>query len=345
MGALFGCFTGRERSGAGGGGACAALLAAVVLIISVLVPVASVRAAEEDETQKVFAGNATPTRQLPNAVATRLATPQSGSPGRLAMNIDDKNAELLLFANPATFPGISRRESEDFGRRGLSLGGAYYYDDFFIDAVGSCGGKNCEQVRGGDRSVPGTDLDVSTAVSGMFGADSVGDDYAFSLGAGYLFNWDSFSFAPYLRADYLKTEIDGRAENLENANPGLALRLKRQDGESFTTSLGGQATYVFSTNLGVLAPFMRLEWEHEYENDSGTPNGPFANSLTGIPDVGEDNVFLIATDDPDRNYFNFGLGLTMVFPNGIMAFMDYETILGLRDIDSHQFAAGLKFEY
>ncbi len=232
---------------------------------------------------------------------------------------------------------------------GVSVYGTYYIDNFYIDAIGGLGWTDHEQIRRVNYSVQSSDPDVVTTVSQKFKGDTDSDEYSFSVGAGYTFNMDALSFGPYARGSYLKSEIDGFSEKLENGNTdpghGLAIELEDQDIESFTTALGGQVAYVFSTNIGVLTPYMRLEWEHEYENDQRDIKGRFINSLADDPSIEEDNVILITTDDPDRDYFNFGLGLTMVFPNGFLAFFDYETMLGLEDIDSHLFSAGLRFEY
>ncbi len=322
---------------------CFFTVAAVVLLFSVLLADASIRA--EEEPSKVFVRSATPTPQVSRAVEN-LRGLTAGVDYRLTDNFVFGGAVEYGYATVDFDPPAGNVDAEGHG---LSFYGTYYFDDFHIDAVGSYGSKEYEKAGRVQYSLRSADPNAVATVNRKFEADPDGDDFSFSIGAGYNFNRDSFSFGPYLRASYLKSEIDGYTKKLENSktNPGHGLAIQWDDRniESFTTSLGGQATYVFSTNLGVLSPYMRLEWEHEYESDSRTFKGRFFNSLEGVPNLEEDNVVLITSDDPGRDYFNFGLGLAMVFPSGFMAFIDYETILGLKDINSHQFAAGLRFEY
>ena len=50
-------------------------------------------------------------------------------------------------------------------------------------------------------------------------------------------------------------------------------------------------------------------------------------------------------DNPDTDYFNFGVGTSATFPRGISAFVDYATIWGLEDVTYHQFTGGLRMEF
>ena len=64
-------------------------------------------------------------------------------------------------------------------------------------------------------------------------------------------------------------------------------------------------------------------------------------------DEAEDTVRVLlrwAGDDPDRDYFNVGLGLAAVFPNGWITFVDFQVLLGYRDRDGYRLTAGLRKE-
>lgn len=99
------------------------------------------------------------------------------------------------------------------------------------------------------------------------------------------------------------------------------------------------------TTLGLLIPYFRLEWEHEFEDDSSVLKKGLYGLSNNDSEQGEDHLVSVNADEPDEDYFNFGLGFSMIFRHGVLAFVDYETIFGLDDVTDHQFAAGLEFKY
>ena len=48
------------------------------------------------------------------------------------------------------------------------------------------------------------------------------------------------------------------------------------------------------------------------------------------------------TVDPDRDFFNVAVGVSAVLRHGFSAFAQYETVLGLDDINVHHVAFGLR---
>ena len=105
-----------------------------------------------------------------------------------------------------------------------------------------------------------------------------------------------------------------------------------------TTVLGGSAAYAFSLPWAVLLPTMLFEWEHEHLDSSRLISGAL------VVDPAQ-TVFGAPTNNPDRNYFNLGAGITATFPRGISAFFFYETVLGRADFTAHSFTAGVRFEF
>ncbi len=224
----------------------------------------------------------------------------------------------------------------------VSLYGTYYMGNYFFDAIGSYARKEYESVRN-------INYTLSVPVQQTMTGDSDADEYTFSLGGGYEFSRGAWRYGPYVRLNYLKSEIDAYAEDLADASStapgsGLALQVDEQDIESFTSVLGGQVTYAFSTGFGILTPHLRLDWVHEYANDDGDITAHILN-VPDDPEVTQFNTIVIPTDDPDRDYFNLGLGLSTVFPRGILGFVDYETVLGLSDVTVHQITGGIRMEF
>ena len=283
--------------------------------------------------------------------AYRLLIPNGKFPPQLIKKQNFLNHRFTDNFNFYSVPGNGYSEPDFFGLAGRfqpepfgnSFYGSYFFENFYLDAIiGSSGRNDSARVHRLHPNVFGTGINRPDY------GDAVADEYTVSVGAGYTFNRDGISFGPYARAKYLKSEIDEFPEiiGIPNSDPGLGLALELQDQniESFSTSVGGQIAYAISTTMGVLTPYLRMEWEHEFEDDPRKIQGRFADSLDD-PEADQVNIIIIPTDDPDRDFFNLGLGFSALFQHGVLAFVDYETILGLEDINGHKISAGLKFEF
>jgi outer membrane autotransporter protein len=163
-----------------------------------------------------------------------------------------------------------------------------------------------------------------------------GKQYFIAAGAGLDLSDGPVSFGPYVRARYVKSELDGYTETDLN-NTGLQLAIEEQEATSLTTVVGASASYAIGTSWGVILPQARLEYEHEFEDDARATITRFALDPNRVP-------FAVTNDAPDRNYFNAGLGLLFVLPNGVMPFIDYEALLGYRNFDRHRVTIGLRLE-
>ncbi|MEJ2694567.1 MAG: autotransporter domain-containing protein [Candidatus Thiodiazotropha sp.] len=255
----------------------------------------------------------------------------------------------------------------DFTTEGISTGVDYRVTDEFVvgGALGYVSnGMDFENSRG-DQDITGYTLSAygtwyqseNTYIDGIlsygtnsfdmtrhiqFGAtdvkargDTDGTEIAVSLGGGYDFNRNALNFGPFARLNYIKARIDAFEENSAD---GLELVYDSQDADSLSSLLGGQATYVMSTRYGVITPQMRLEWAHEFKHDSRYITARFLNDPTS-------GRFEIATDDPDRDFFNLGLGVSAVFTQGRSAFLYYEAVAGRDNLTNHSVAAGVRFEF
>jgi outer membrane lipase/esterase len=215
-----------------------------------------------------------------------------------------------------------------------SIYATYYVTGmFYVDGIFTFGWNDYDIAR----SIV---YNVGTAVQQTVEADTNGTQLSFSLGGGYDFNVAGWTLSPLVRVNYLKLDIDGYREDIDNTNPGFgwALAFADQDVESLTTVLGGQVSYAISTGVGVLLPQVRFEWEHEFLNDSQTLTARFVNDPQRAP-------IRFTTDNPDRNFFNIGVGLSATFREGMAAFVYYETVLGLEDVTRHTVVLGVRKEF
>ena len=232
-------------------------------------------------------------------------------------------------------------ESDGYG---ASLYATYYISEFYIDLIGVYGKKDYSTVRNVDYSIVEFGGGGTTVVDQTFNGDPDAQEYGFSAGVGYSFFKWGFTLQPYGQLSYLDTDIDGYSESLDRANTdagfGLALAFDDQEITSLISSLGARLAYTVNTSLGVIVPHVSFDWQHEYENDSRNITARFVN---GIDDV--DNLIVIPTDDPDRDYYRLGAGCSAVLPHGMSAFASYETLIGLADISSHLVTIGMRYEF
>lgn len=167
--------------------------------------------------------------------------------------------------------------------------------------------------------------------------DPDGDAYWLSGNVGYKFDRDAWSYTPYLRATYVRSEIDSYTEKDLNGS-GLNMRVDDNNRDSFTTSLGLQGSYAFRTGWGVLLPQAYLEYIHEFDEDAQTSTTSF------VLDAGNTR-YTIQGDDPDRDYYSAGVGFVSIFPYSWIMFLNYDATLGYDDLDRQQVVLGIRKEF
>ena len=209
----------------------------------------------------------------------------------------------------------------------FSLYGSYYLPkDFYIDWVLNYSINAYDS----ERNISFTGFE-STANSNPFGGQ-----YGGSFGFGKDFFVKNFFLSPYVRVEYLYTEID---DYNENGGGGFALHLDEQSIYSVATTLGGQISQSISMPWGIITPGARFEWLHQFEDDERNINTRFVNAAAGT------GSFSVATDAPDRDYFNLGASLAITLPEGKSAFLRYESRLGQTDIISHTIEASVRIPF
>ena len=216
---------------------------------------------------------------------------------------------------------------------GASVFGTWYKDNFYVDAIAGYASSDYDTDR--KIFIPSNNPTVPQIVETAT-ASPESDDYTFGIGAGYNFNNNALNWGPYFRATYIKVEIDDYREKGAETS-GLNLAVKGQDWESMTTVLGGQINYTFNQDFGVLVPYARAGWTHQFENDATAMTAVYVDDPRG-------NVLRAWTDDPDEDYAELGIGVSAVFKGGLQAFFNYDTLLELDDLTTHLFTVGVRME-
>ena len=119
---------------------------------------------------------------------------------------------------------------------------------------------------------------------------------------------------------------------------GWALNIDSQSYQSLLLSLGGKVSYAISRSWGVLVPQMSLELMHEFKNDLRVVSGQF---------VGDPNneKFRLPTNKPDVNYGNLSIGMSAVSPGGQTAYINYDKLIGFKDLSYYAVSAGIRWEF
>jgi len=237
--------------------------------------------------------------------------------------------------------GISTNESEfTDGSSGMELEGVHvmlygtYYqsEHFYLDGLIKAANNDFTTRRKVSRR---NDL-LQEALS-----ETTGQEYSGSLSAGFEYNAGGLSYGPYGRISYTRVLIDAYTETASNPGrkgSGSMLSLGDQSLDSATAAAGGQLSYAISGSRGVLSPQLRVEWGHEFSDKSREISAQFVHDPSS-------SRFVVATDQPDEDFVNLGLGLSAVTAGGRSGFLEYETRLAQQDISQHWIRAGVRFEF
>jgi uncharacterized protein with beta-barrel porin domain len=211
---------------------------------------------------------------------------------------------------------------------GVSAYATYYIEKFYLDGHLSYFKNDYDSTR----RIAYTNLPEGSRNAN---GSTKGNQHAISFGGGYDFGLGALTLAPYGRIEYLKLKIDAFDES---GAQGLNVHIDEQDIKSLQSAAGGRVSYAISTGFGVIIPQVGLEWNHEFQNDSRSVTARFINDP-------QNNLIVIPTENPDRDYFTFNLGVSGVFKNGFSAFANFETVQGLSNITHQAIMLGARKEW
>ena len=210
----------------------------------------------------------------------------------------------------------------------LTFYGSYFVDNWFVDGV--VGFSDYEYDNQRNLFLPSI---VTTALNQSISSDTDGDAIDISIGGGYNGEIKGWQVTYSARLDYKDATIDSYDED---QNQSLALSVGKQDIESLQLTFGAQVTKSFSKKWGTINPFIGLELRNEFEDDTRVVTAQYFHDRFG-------NTFSFTSDDADSNYFLLSIGTSFVFSQGRQAFVSFDTVLGLTDVDSNTLTAGIRF--
>lgn len=157
-----------------------------------------------------------------------------------------------------------------------------------------------------------------------------------SINAGWQIPRESWSFGIHGGLTFSDSEVDSFVER-DASGTGLAMRFSGSDQQSLVGTLGVRLQRVIGTESGVIIPYASVTYGYEFEDD--------ANELhTGYILDASANTFQLSGDKPDSGFITSSIGISTVFPNGWMPFLDVSYWSGYEDLDRLGVRAGLRKE-
>lgn len=214
---------------------------------------------------------------------------------------------------------------DDFA--GLLFGSAFIGENFYVDAT----------IRGSHlktdikKRTPTLDggPDFATQKS-----DPEGWTISSDLGAGAEMSLGPVLLNPYLRIGVYQTKIDGFTES--GGDGSMSLVIESQKVTSLPMTLGASVVYYLSTPIGVVAPYLRAQYMHEFLDQADTVKG----FLKIIPEA----KFKLKPNSTDRNYGTIGTGASVSLARRWSGYLDYDALVGFSALESHTLTAGFRRE-
>jgi outer membrane autotransporter protein len=163
-----------------------------------------------------------------------------------------------------------------------------------------------------------------------------GDETWAALALGYAATVAAWNVSPFLGLTYSRARVDGYDER-DLSGSGLALSVDGVTARSLLGQAGVRISRPLSRPGYVLLPQVSLEYVREFERDGATSRSAFQLDQAG-------NRLSLEGDRRDGDFFDVGLGLVVLLPNGWMPFFEWQTTLGHDDIDRDRIAVGLRVE-
>ena len=227
---------------------------------------------------------------------------------------------------------------------GYSLNGYftwYHNDDFYIEGSGILNWLNYDLNRNIVYQIDSLSGSGLTSINQTASASPTGHDASLSLSLGKDFSRKAWTFSPYVRGVYSHLNLGGFSETFADPNSpgaGLGTSVESRSLTSELGVLGGRVSYTTSFGWGVLVPNAVVEWNHEFRSDPQTVVTRFLADPTQTPIVLNETA-------PDQNYFNLGIGLNAILPQGRSGYFYYEHLVGFAGAHENRFSLGIRIEF
>ena len=173
-----------------------------------------------------------------------------------------------------------------------------------------------------------------TDTGGMVNGSRDGTQWFASVSAGADYQRDRLRISPYARLDVARARLDGYTER---GDAQYVLNYRDQDIDTTTTSLGLRMDYSYPVSWGTFAPQLRLEYQHDFQDDSFATMS-YADMVGGP-------FYRARIDGLDRNRFVFGLGAILQGERDWALRFEYRGLFGSGNDDDNSFMINLEKKY
>jgi hypothetical protein len=234
-----------------------------------------------------------------------------------------------------------------------SIFGAWFGDGFYLDGLITFGSLDNDMSRklvydSTDTCAPPNEC---PAQDRTLTGETDGDYLAAGASFGYEVQRGAWDITTSLSVAWRDIEIDSFDE-IDTSGGGMGLRYSEQTIESLRSILGIAFTGNFSRSFGILSPHFRAEWHHEFEDDPVFIDAKYIieDNLGTVPpgDFTGASCFSctrFGSDPVDSDFALVGVGLSMVFSRRVQLYFMYDALIGVDNLSSHTFSAGLRGQF
>lgn len=243
----------------------------------------------------------------------------------ITAGMDYRLSPVAVLGGAVAYSDSGNNFSRDIGSLDIDsysvagFGSWYWSETGYVDAILRYARNDYDSRRG-------------DTVGGVASGDTSGDEISMSIGGGYDYTLRGWTAGPTARINYTDLSIDGYREQ----NSAQAIAYEKQNVNSLNTNIGAQASRAINTGFGVILPQGNLEWVHEFEDDG---RGIRARGAAG------GNWFTLPVDARDSDYLRLSLGASLLFANGHMMFMRYESDVSRENVEQHRLSLGARLEF
>ncbi len=197
----------------------------------------------------------------------------------------------------------------------LSLYSGFQHERFFLDGAASYGKLDLDVWR--EIRLPET---FAGTANWRATGDTESEQIGLNLNLGYDFSTGRLGVTGFTRGLYGRAEVAGYRESGARA---LAASYEDQVAETMLGEIGAEIAYPISMDWGALFPLVRLSYLHEFSDGLRVIGGTFVFDPAG-------GRFEVLREEPDRDYFNLGLGMQFTLKRSKLLYFMFDTDL-LRD--------------
>jgi outer membrane autotransporter protein len=216
-------------------------------------------------------------------------------------------------------------ELDDYA--GMVFGSLFIGDTYYVDGT----------LRGSYLRTESTRKIANLGTGSAFAdQDSDPDGWTVSadLSAGAEISMDAFLLNPYVRLSVYHTDIEDFSET--GGDNSMSFDFDEQEVTSLPLALGGTVVYSIGTSVGVVAPYIRAEYLHEFLDQAADAEG----FLRVIPQA----QFNINPNSTDRDYGAVGAGAAITLRDGWSGYADFDALVGFSDLQTYTATLGIRKE-